>query len=458
MDNHNTIDLSIIIPVYNVEKYVSFCIDSLMCQGDLRLEIILVDDGSTDRSGIIADEYARTDSRIQVIHQKNGGASAARNTGLDIAQGEYIAFVDSDDWVKEDSLAGLYDEAVKYAADVVMGNICLCHQDGSLDKPFNSVCGEFPRLLSGKEGFIWLVRNRFYLPTPSKYIYNRKYLRKIQVRFEEGIMHEDELWCPVVLCRAERMVITDMEFYYYRRNEESVMHTTSLFRRLKSLFWVTDGLIKFYDGFGFSVENTELKSWWYVNTFRLYCTAFILLPCVKDSSYFVPTHHLDRFWRECGQMVPDSIQRCRDYFREAETGLRKYTDWRMSDWVAGVDYEVKAGKKVMLIFNTIDGEELRLNREDVPAGWVITTDRKYFQQAALVVFYLPSLHDELENDLDKPEGQTWVSWYSEAEENDPLITDPEINNLFDCSISLPQDGDRSDHPLLNLCRKPVNNK
>lgn len=458
MDNHNTIDLSIIIPVYNVEKYVSFCIDSLMCQGDLRLEIILVDDGSTDRSGIIAEEYARTDNRIKVIHQKNGGASAARNAGLDIAQGEYTAFFDSDDWIRGNALSDLLYEARKYNADVVMGNIWLCHQDGSLDQPFKQVPQDFPHFLSGKDGFRWLVKNRLYLPMPFKYIYRREYLQSIQVRFEEGIMHEDELWCPIVLYHTEKMVITDIQFYYYRQSEDSVMHTTYLVRRLKSLFRVTEGLIRFSEVFDFSTENGELKSWWYVNIYRLYTRAFTSLSKMKDSSYFVPTHHLDRFWRECGQMVPDSIQRCRDYFREAETGLRKYTDWRMSDWVAGVDYEVKAGKKVMLIFNTIDGEELRLNREDVPAGWVITTDRKYFQQATLVVFHLPSLHNELENDLDKPEGQTWVSWYSEAEENDPLITDPEINDLFDCSISVPQDGDRSDHPLLNLCRKHVNNK
>ena len=104
MDKLNQIDMSVIIPVYNVEKYLTVCIDSLMSQGDLRMEIILVNDGSTDLSGEIADEYAKKEGRIKVIHQENGGASAARNTGLDIASGEYIAFLDSDDWIKEKSL------------------------------------------------------------------------------------------------------------------------------------------------------------------------------------------------------------------------------------------------------------------------------------------------------------------------------------------------------------------
>ena len=99
MNTPNQIDISIIIPIYNVEKYLTVCIDSLMNQGDLRMEIILINDGSTDLSGEIADEYAKKEERIKVIHQENEGASAARNPGLEIAQGEYIAFLDSEDWI-----------------------------------------------------------------------------------------------------------------------------------------------------------------------------------------------------------------------------------------------------------------------------------------------------------------------------------------------------------------------
>lgn len=213
-----------------------------------------------------------------------------------------------------------------------------------------------------------------------KYIYRREYLQKIQAHFEEGIMHEDELWCPVVLYHAEKMVITDIEFYYYRQSEDSVMHTTHLFRRLKSLFKVTD-------------------------------------------------HYLI-----------------------AEAGLKKYTNWRMSDWVASVEYQIKSGKKVMLVFNTINGKDLLLNIEDVPADWVITTDRKYFRQAEAIVFHLSSLHHELEQDLDKLEGQTWVSWYVEAEKNDPLLNDPEINDIFDLAIIYRPNEEQREHPLVSLCR------
>ncbi|WP_455629030.1 hypothetical protein [Parabacteroides chinchillae] len=283
-------------------------------------------------------------------------------------------------------------------------------------------------------------------------IYRRNYLHKIQTRFEEGIMHEDELWCPVVLCQAEKIIISDIGFYYYRQNVESVMHTTGLLRRLKSLFCVTDRLVKYADLYNFSEENRELTSWWYVNIFRLYSMAFRLLSQVKDSSYIVPKHHLDRFWRGCELMIPDSLQRCRDYYCNAEAGLKKYIDWRMSDWVAPIDFQIKAGKKLALIYNMIYSEDLLPRIEDIPIDWVITTDRKYFQQAALIVFHLPGLYQELETDLDKQEGQMWISWFLESEKNDPLINDPEIKDVFDLSISYCKDNEQKEHPLIYLCR------
>ena len=93
--------LSIIVPVYNVEQYLSRCVDSLVNQTYHNIEIILVDDGSPDRSGEICDEYAKKDKRVKVIHQSNGGLSDARNTALDIAKGDYLMFVDSDDWIEK---------------------------------------------------------------------------------------------------------------------------------------------------------------------------------------------------------------------------------------------------------------------------------------------------------------------------------------------------------------------
>lgn len=445
MDKHiseNQIDMSMIIPVYNVEDYLPACIDSVICQEGLHLEIILINDGSTDRSGSIADRYACQDSRIKVIHQENRGLSAARNAGLELAQGEYIAFVDSDDWIKENSLCELYREATRQQADMVMGNMKYSRQDGSTYYPFDPVPEEIRHIpLSGKEGFIRLIKANAYTPMVCNYIYRRSYLVKMQFRFEDGIIHEDELWTPVVLCQAGTVVVVDVDFYYYRQREGSIMDSSNLDERLNALFRITDRLIEFAGQFEFSGADGELKSWLYVNIYRLYSKTFMLLSRIKNSSMMVPAYQLDRFWRDGCDMMPEPQRICNHYFRIAEAGLKKYTDWRTSGWVASIAPQIKAGKKLMLVYNTIWGEELSLKVMDVPAGWIITTDRRYYQQADAVVFHLPDLRQELDYDLDKQPGQIWIGWYLESEENYPWIRSPEFRVTFDLWMSYRQDAD-----------------
>ena len=449
-----SIDMTVIIPVYNVEVYLPACIDSLMHQGELRLEIILINDGSTDSSGEIAAQYAKRDSRIKVIHQANRGASAARNAGLDLAQGEYIAFLDSDDWVKVNSLYELYLEATRYRVDIAMGNLLYIHQDKIINGPYKPVPKEFKHIvISGKEGFIRLVQDRSYRPMQFNYLYRRGYLEKIHARFEEGIMHEDELWMPVVLCEAETMVIIDIDFYCYRQREGSVMQSTSTKRRLDSYFRVTDKLMEFAARFDFSGEDGALKNWLYVNIFWLYSWAFKLLGNYKDSAYLMPTHHLDRFWRDCLDMMPEAQKMCKKYFSIAEAGLKKYTDWRISEFVAPVPSQLYSGKKIMLIYNAIQDDILSLNVEDIPADWLVTTDRRYFQQADAVVFYLPELYREMENDMDKPEGQVWINRYLDTESNNPWMDDQEIRDVFDLWERQCQDAGQKEHPIVSLCRK-----
>ena len=442
MEKNNSMELTVIIPVYNTEEYLSACLESLMRQGNLRLEIILVNDGSTDRSGEIAEQYARRDSRIKILHQENRGASAARNAGLEVAQGEYIAFVDSDDWIKEDSLYELYHKAVRCQADVLTGRLRYCNQDGSIGNSSRQVDEDILNIpLSGKECFNRLVATLSYLPMPVMYIYSRDYLKNIQARFEEGIMHEDELWTPLILCQAAKVIVVDLEFYYYRMHEKSVSHTAKINKRLYSLFRIADRLIEFAGRFTFTGEDRELKNWLYVNIFRIYYCAFTLLPGIKDSTFKLPDHQLEHIWKENREMMPEPQKRCGNYYRIAVAGLEKYTGWRTSVWVASIAPLLKAGKKIMLIFNTIWGEDLPLKIEDVPSGWLVTTDRRYLQMADSVVFHLPDVRQEMECDLEKPQGQIWVAWYLESEENYPWIREPTIAEMFDIKMSYRQDAD-----------------
>ena len=118
--------LSVIIPVYNTEKHLQDCIKSILAQTFVDFELILVDDGSPDRCPQLCDQMQQEDSRIRVIHKKNGGQGLARNSALEVASGEYVTFIDSDDAVKENYLECLYDNAVKYNADVVFSSFLSC--------------------------------------------------------------------------------------------------------------------------------------------------------------------------------------------------------------------------------------------------------------------------------------------------------------------------------------------
>ena len=128
--------VSIISPMYNVEKYLKKCLESYVNQTLIDIEIILVDDGSPDNSGKIADEYAKRDSRIRVIHKKNAGVSAARNDGLSIAKGEYVIFCDSDDWMNENACEILYSAAKKNNADISIADVYMAYSNKNIAVQF----------------------------------------------------------------------------------------------------------------------------------------------------------------------------------------------------------------------------------------------------------------------------------------------------------------------------------
>ena len=126
---NNNIKISVIIPAYNVEQYLDQCIDSILHQ-NIDLEIIVINDGSTDKTGDTAERYLINNKNIKVVHQAHSGPSTARNKGLDITESEYIAFIDSDDWIAKNSLLNLYNAASKNKADMVMGNMVYHYPDG----------------------------------------------------------------------------------------------------------------------------------------------------------------------------------------------------------------------------------------------------------------------------------------------------------------------------------------
>jgi len=206
--------LSVIVPVYNVEDYLVRCVDSILGQTYPHLEVILVNDGSRDGSGAICDTYAARDARVKVIHKENGGLSSARNAGMDAATGEYITFVDSDDWIEADAYAHLLDLIDRYQVERVCGGNY--DVDGETGERTLGLCPEREEVLTAEEFvgrmFLW----QGFDSSACDKIYHRSLLETF--RYPEGKVCEDVPVTYKIVLGTDRAALSDRPFYnYYHR-------------------------------------------------------------------------------------------------------------------------------------------------------------------------------------------------------------------------------------------------
>lgn len=215
--------ISVIVPVYNAELYLDECISSISNQTYQNLEIILVDDGATDRSGAICDDWATKDARIIVIHKQNGGISSARNAGLDIAKGEYIAFVDSDDILVEGIYECLAAEAEKQSAEIVVCSYQCVDDDG---KAIESKHQDCETGIYTPEKYIKSIYKNVRIRTALVVAWNKIYSHNIlkNVRYKENIIHEDEEIIHKLVLQSEKICVISERLYFYRIHEKSVIH------------------------------------------------------------------------------------------------------------------------------------------------------------------------------------------------------------------------------------------
>lgn len=218
----NDIKISVVVPVYNVEKYIGQCLDSLVTQTLKEIEIICINDGSKDYSLKILREYEAKDSRIRVIDKQNEGISAARNQGISLANGEYISFIDSDDWVDKNYLAELYSAAKKYNSDIACSSIIRVTGNRKRNKLIYTK-EEFSRDSDKKNE---LTNAPIYSYVWNK-IYKRDKLVASNVKFPVGRVYEDVIWCIKAIYYLDGVVTVPGSVYYYRKNPTSIMSTKS---------------------------------------------------------------------------------------------------------------------------------------------------------------------------------------------------------------------------------------
>ena len=216
--------VSVIIPVYKVEKYLKRCLESIVNQTYKNIEIILVNDGSPDKCGEICDAYARIDSRIKVIHKENGGLSSARNAALDIVSGEYIMFVDSDDWISEDSLEQLY-EYIDADYDIINFKFSFVKENSKeLVEMHNDI-------KDGYECDLISYIDKLFMGELSFFIWNKLYKKDLfnEVRFPEGRNYEDLATIYKLYFNAKNIIVTDYTLYnYWLGNSNSITSNSTI--------------------------------------------------------------------------------------------------------------------------------------------------------------------------------------------------------------------------------------
>ena len=226
--------ISVIVPVYKVEAYLDRCVQSIVDQTYTNLEIILVDDGSPDNCPAMCDAWAAKDPRIKVIHKENRGVSSARNVGMNIAKGEFVCFVDSDDWIDLQYVSILHSAVETYGADVAVCKMAIFENDSTMPTTY---CGE-PNMWLGNtmDAMKSLVYGGDYRGCPCDKLYRRELL--CGVEFPLGYRHEDEFFAHRVVVRANVVVFVDAYLYGYYQRDNSFMHRFTLGRLdVLEAFW-----------------------------------------------------------------------------------------------------------------------------------------------------------------------------------------------------------------------------
>ncbi|MGL4652160.1 glycosyltransferase family 2 protein [Cetobacterium sp.] len=230
-------EITIIVPVYNVENYLKKCIDSILGQTFKDFELILINDGSTDKSGDICNSYKNIDSRIKVIHKENGGQSSARNLGLNIARGNYIGFVDSDDWIDSDMYECLYKMITKYQSDIGIIGINFIYSNRiRKSKDYKTV------VINSKEAIYELIKHELF----GNYFWSKLFKKELfqKNRFKEGIIFEDIDLLYKLFHESKSVVAKGVQKYNYLQRENSTVRNKE-FRNDE--FYVKEERLKFIE-------------------------------------------------------------------------------------------------------------------------------------------------------------------------------------------------------------------
>jgi len=285
--------ISIIALVYNLEKYTPLCIESVLNQSFRDFELILVNDGSTDNSGFICDEYAKKDRRVKVVHKSNAGVAAARNTGIEYASGNYIAFIDCDDYFHERMIEVLYEQIVSTKADIVMCDYFPTEEgkekQSKKELPiYSSISYTNKQILHG------LYEENHTCVVP----WNKLYKREIfdDIKYPSGYLYDDEFTAHRILYKSQKTVYIPLPLYFYVIRRGSITHSPMTERKFDKILALRDRVEFFKEKKLSDLENKALVDFtdyffWY------YLQSQIELPNANKRRNEIKKHFNNLFFR-----------------------------------------------------------------------------------------------------------------------------------------------------------------
>lgn len=307
------IKLSVIVPVYNVETYLAKCIESVLSQNyPGELEIILVDDGSTDKSLSICNYYSLKDKKIKTIHKENGGVSSARNVGIIASSGDYIAFLDPDDFWVENSIYDLLQTAENTRADIILGravryldkegcfspypdNICINHDQGSTRHILFDI-------LDPQNRFEWHV---------CKAIYKAKFIKSNGLFFKNGVLHEEIEWMPRVFSLANSIETVNNIFVCFRIKKGELI-SDDISGNIKNHQDILKVIYSLSTYFKYLSLDREIKELFYINFSEIYAEVFIRQALIKDKKSKILleklSHYLDFYSGKYSKYIKNMIK------------------------------------------------------------------------------------------------------------------------------------------------------
>lgn len=274
---------SIIVPVYKVKDYLDRCVQSVLSQSFTDFELILVDDGSPDECGEMCDAWQQKDDRIKVVHKQNGGLSSARNAGIEVAKGEYVLFIDSDDYIVEGSLeklskfADVRADVLTYDGVTVGGNYDLNHVKKE-------------EMLTGKEFLKESLLQNLMPMVACLNCIRRDFLIENELRFKEGIRHEDEEFTPRLFFKAQKVLTTGVDLYRYIIRDNSITTAKDLRPNARDLYQTLESLENMY----IEVEDEEFKDLLLDSLATKYLSLFFVGKLYKYGKEFVKKDFVKR--------------------------------------------------------------------------------------------------------------------------------------------------------------------